>query len=135
VVEIDATVGLHKLCGLSAVRLLFIGVQPIRIPVRPRRPRTAAVHLAGHLGDRHRELARVLDEGLYVAKGERAGRHAVPHDDSYHHVVQVGQELHGRLDRARKELRRKLASVQRLVLGGRNSSMEALLRPNVCTRA
>jgi len=38
------------------------------------------------------------------------------HDDSYHHVVQVGQELHGRLDRARKELRTEARLVQRLVL-------------------
>ena len=49
---------------------------------------------AGGLGDRHRELARVLDEGLDVAEAHLAVRHLDAADDADQDVVDVGDELH-----------------------------------------
>ena len=59
---------------------------------------------AGGLGDRHRELARVLDERLDVAEAHLAVGHLDAADDADQDVVDVGDERHDRLDRARQEL-------------------------------
>ncbi len=95
--EIHPPVRVEELCRLRAVRLFLLGVQQGEHPLGRGNPRLQQVHLACHLGDRHRELAGVLDEGLHVPERERARRDAVSPDDRYHHVVQVGKELHRRL--------------------------------------
>ena len=71
---------------------------------------------AGGLGDRHRELARVLDEGLDVAEAHLPVGDLDPADDADRDVVQVGDERHDRLDRPRQELRLEAGLEELLVL-------------------
>ena len=76
----------------------------------------------GDLGDRHRELPRVLDEGLDVAEGHRPGGHPQAADHGDGDVVEVRDEHHRRLDDAGDELRLEAGLVHALV-GSSNSSI------------
>src|SRR5665811_1937812 len=84
----------------------------IRRPPRSTRVRSSA---ASDVYKRQ-ELARVLDEGLHVAQGHGAGGDAVTAQDGYHHVVEVGQELHRGLDDAGQELCAEAGLVEAPVL-------------------
>ena len=68
------------------------------------------------LGERLRELTRVLDEGLHIAEAHRARRDAEPADHSNGDVVEVAEEHHRRLDDAGDELSPEARRVQLLVL-------------------
>ena len=71
---------------------------------------------AGGLGDRHRELARVLDERLDVAEAHHAVGDLDAADHADRDVVEVGDERHHRLDRAGHELRLVARLVELFVL-------------------
>ncbi len=68
------------------------------------------------LGDRLGELAGVLDERLDVAQGESPLRHPQATHDRDGHVVQVGDEHHGRVDDPGDELGLEARLVQQIVL-------------------
>jgi len=74
------------------------------------------VHDAGHLRDRLRERARVLDERLDVAEGHGSVRDLDAAQDADRHVVQVAHERHHRHDQTGDELRLEARFVDFLVL-------------------
>ena len=95
---------------------LFLLAEKLEDALGRRQPGLQQVQLAGELCDRHRELARVLDEGLHVAEGDGTGRHPVAADCRDHDIVDVAEERHRRHDDAAQELRPKAGLVERLVL-------------------
>ena len=83
---------------------LLLGVEELEHPLERRDARLEDVHHRRELGERHRERARVLDERLHVADGDRAAGHPEAADDGDEHVLHVAQEHRRRLHEARHEL-------------------------------
>ena len=75
------------------------------------------VHDAGHLRDRHGELARVLDEGRARRRARCVPLATLrPPTTAIGHVVEVAHEVHHRQDDAGDELRLEARLVELLVL-------------------
>ena len=102
-------------CRRDAVHALFGGLEEFKDTLGRCEARLKEIRLRGDLRERHRELARVLDEGLHVPKRHRSGRDAVATNDRDADVVEVGQERHRRLDDPGQELRLEARRVQPLV--------------------
>ena len=112
----NAPRGCAELDAGGPVRRLLVRSQELEYALSRGEARLQQVHLARDLGDRHRELARVLDEGLDVAERHGARRHPVTTEHRDRDVVEVGQELQRRLDDAGEELGSEARLVQLLVL-------------------
>ena len=88
----------------GGVGLFFGFVQQLEDPLCRRRRALQHVRDAGRLRDGHRELARVLDEGLHIAERDGAAGHPEAADDADGDVVEIADEVHHRLDHAGDEL-------------------------------
>ena len=102
--------------GRRMVGRLLRCVQELEDPLGRGEARLEQVHLARDLGDRHGELARVLDERLHVAEGHGSRGDEVAAECRDHHVVDVGEERHRRLDDPGQELRPEARLVEAAVL-------------------
>ena len=80
----------------------------------------------GRLGERLRELTRVLDEGLHVAETQRAVGHLQAAEDGDGDVVEVADHHHRRLHAAADELGCEAGLVE-LVVGGVEAGLRLAL--------
>ena len=111
-------------------------VEQLEDPLRRGDRRLEHVDDAGGLDDRERELARVLDERHDVAEassGPVATRSAA--DDRDRDVVEVGDEVHRRLDDPGDELGPIARVVELVVLVARTVSIASCWRPKTFTMA
>ena len=100
VLQRDGAAGVPKLHPAVHVGDLLFGVQKLEHTLGRGETRLEQVHLARDLHDRHRELARILDEGLDVAERHGSGGDAISADHRDRDIVQVGEELDRGLDDA-----------------------------------
>ena len=117
VLEHDRAVAVDRSRRIGRVGLLLVCVEQLEDPLGRR---GARLHDRGHaaqLGERLRELLRVLDERLHVTETQLAARdhEAAEHRDA--DVGEVSDEHHAGHDHAREELRLEAGLVELLVLG------------------
>ena len=101
-VELDATLRVEVLERHEIVLDLLRRVEQLEHPLGRRDPGLHHVDHRRELGQRLGELAGVLDERLDAADRQLARRHHQPADEGDRDVVQVAEEHHRRLDRARR---------------------------------
>ena len=117
VVELDPATRVGVDERLGDVLRLFGEVEQLEHPLGGRDPGLQHVGHRRELRERLRELPGVLDERLHIAEAQvaRCDSQAADHRDG--DVVEVADEHHQRLDRARDELRTEARLEQLFVLG------------------
>ena len=104
VLELDPPVPFGRQKWVNRVGAFLRGVEELEDSLRRGDAGLEQVRHRGNLGQRLRELPRVLDEGLDVAEGHGAVGNADTADDGDRDVVQVSDEHHRRQDEPRDEL-------------------------------
>ena len=94
-------------CGLRnrRIRALLGSVEQLKDSLGRSNARLQHVGHRGELGERLRELTRVLNERLHIAKAHRPRRNSQPANDGDGHEIEVAEEHHRGLDQTSDELR------------------------------
>ena len=109
-------IGGTKRVGDHNLGSFLVGVEELKDSFGGGDARLEHVHLTRDLSNGHRELARVLNKRRHGPQRQQSRGHAISAQDGNSDVVDVGNELHGRLDDPREELRLETRTVQRLIV-------------------